>query len=94
MSITACFVPDKILLLYNALVNKDIKTAKRIYNEILPLLLHVGSGVNGEPNPAPFKAALELVGRPAGPTRLPVMPVTSATSSRIKGVLKDAGLIE
>jgi 4-hydroxy-tetrahydrodipicolinate synthase len=93
MSLTTCFVPEKILQLYEATIKRDIITAIKIYKEILPLLLYVGSGVHGEPNPAPFKEALRLIGRSAGPTRFPVTPVTKDTSDRIKKVLKDANII-
>ena len=44
-------------------------------------------------NPIPLKAALELVGRPAGVPRLPLVPATSEERDRVRKALEDAGLL-
>jgi len=94
MSIIPLFAPEKTLELYRATMNRDLETAIRVYRDLLPLLLYVGSGVSGEPNPAPFKEALRIIGRSVGPTRLPVTQVTSDTRKAITKVLKEADLTD
>jgi len=45
-----------------------------------------------EPNPAPAKAALALLGLPAGAPRLPILPVSDKSKAVIREVLVDLGL--
>ncbi|TMK23038.1 MAG: 4-hydroxy-tetrahydrodipicolinate synthase [Actinobacteria bacterium] len=44
-------------------------------------------------NPIPLKAALEMVGLPAGPVRLPLVDATADERDRIRSVLERLGLI-
>ena len=44
--------------------------------------------------PGPLKAALEMVGRPTGEPRLPLVPATSEERARVRKALEDAGLLE
>jgi dihydrodipicolinate synthase/N-acetylneuraminate lyase len=43
--------------------------------------------------PAGVKAALDLLGRPGGPTRPPIQPLTSAQRDQIRAILVDAGFL-
>jgi 4-hydroxy-tetrahydrodipicolinate synthase len=67
----------------------DIAAARKIHESLSPLYnaLFVTS------NPIPLKAALELVGRPAGVPRLPLVPATSEERDRVRKALEDAGLL-
>ncbi|WP_137178021.1 dihydrodipicolinate synthase family protein [Roseomonas sp. AR75] len=44
--------------------------------------------------PAGVKAALEMLGRPGGPTRPPIRPLDAAQKARIRTALVGAGLLE
>ena len=44
-------------------------------------------------NPIPVKAAMELAGHPAGPSRLPLPEATPDEVARIREVLRSAGLV-
>lgn len=44
-------------------------------------------------NPIPIKAALELVGRPAGGLRLPMVEADDDERAQVRGVLADLGLL-
>ena len=92
MSLATLFVPEKVMQLYEATIRKDVETAKKIWVEIHPLLTMGWTGVHGEPNPAPVKEALRLVGRPVGPTRLPVIPVTEDTTKKLEKILRNQKL--
>jgi 4-hydroxy-tetrahydrodipicolinate synthase len=67
----------------------DIPTARKIHQELSPLFntLFITS------NPIPIKAALGILGRPAGPPRLPLLPATEEERERVRHALVDAGLI-
>jgi 4-hydroxy-tetrahydrodipicolinate synthase len=67
----------------------DIPTARKIHQELSPLFntLFITS------NPIPIKAALDILGRPAGPPRLPLVPATAGERERVRRALADAGLV-
>ena len=67
----------------------DVPAARKLHEELSPLFnaLFVTS------NPIPVKAALDMLGRPAGPPRLPLVPATPDESERIRRALEDAGLL-
>jgi len=46
-----------------------------------------------EPSPAPIKATLALLGRCTETLRLPMVPVTDTTRSKLRGLLNDLGLL-
>lgn len=49
--------------------------------------------VPGSPNPAPLKAALEMIGFPVGPPRLPLVPPDEGQCAKIRGALLEYGLV-
>ena len=67
----------------------DVPAARKLHEELSPLFnaLFVTS------NPIPVKAALDMLGRPAGPPRLPLVPATNDERERIRRALEDAGLL-
>ena len=67
----------------------DVDGAARIDRELRPLyeVLFITA------NPIPLKAALEMVGLPAGPVRLPLVDATADERDRIRSVLERLGLI-
>jgi 4-hydroxy-tetrahydrodipicolinate synthase len=67
----------------------DIAAARKIHEALSPLYnaLFVTS------NPIPLKAALQMVGRPAGEPRLPLVPATAEERERVRRALEDAGLL-
>jgi len=44
--------------------------------------------------PAPIKAAMELMGRPVGPTRLPIRPLDAGAREKLRGQLAALGILE
>ncbi|MFN2624943.1 MAG: 4-hydroxy-tetrahydrodipicolinate synthase, partial [Mycobacteriales bacterium] len=67
----------------------DAEGAAAINREITPLIdaLFITS------NPIPLKAALEMVGLPAGEPRLPLVPATDGERAQIRAVLQRVGLV-
>ena len=44
-------------------------------------------------NPIPLKAAMEMIGQPVGPPRLPLVPATDEERAAVRKALEDAGLL-
>jgi len=65
-----------------------LNEARSLHYRLLPLakVLFI------EPNPAPLKAALEMLGLPAGPPRMPVLPASEKCRDQVRKVLTDLGL--
>jgi 4-hydroxy-tetrahydrodipicolinate synthase len=67
----------------------DPDKARRLNAE----LIGIYDVMNVTANPIPVKAAMELVGHPAGPPRLPLPEATSGEVARIREALRSAGLV-
>jgi len=67
----------------------DVEGAAQINRELVPIFeaLFITS------NPIPLKAALEMVGLPAGPVRLPLVDATKEERDRVSSALAGLGLI-
>ena len=64
--------------------------ARGLHYRLLPLM-----DVNFvESSPGPVKAAMALMGLLEENLRLPLVPVTEKTASRVREVLKELGLLE
>lgn len=82
-----CLVPRMILDIHRAFTAGDLTRARELQSRLLPLC----EVIYAEPNPAPLKKALAMVGRPAGPTRPPLYPVSTETVERLERLLPSFG---
>jgi 4-hydroxy-tetrahydrodipicolinate synthase len=89
VSVAAHLVGGRIGQMIDLVEGGDIPAARKIHQELSPLFntLFITS------NPIPIKAALNILGRPAGPPRLPLVPATDQESARVRKALEDAGLV-
>jgi 4-hydroxy-tetrahydrodipicolinate synthase len=89
VSVAAHLVGDRIRQMCDLLFSGDIPAARKIHEELTPLFnaLFITS------NPIPVKTALEMLGHPVGPPRLPLVPATNEERDRIRKALQDAGLL-
>ncbi len=67
----------------------DLKTASQIHFKLMPLVRALFPPTS--PNPAPIKAALNLLGFKVGTPRLPLVPCTDAEVEAIKKALQAVG---
>jgi 4-hydroxy-tetrahydrodipicolinate synthase len=88
VSVAAHLVGGRIRQMIDLIGAGDIPAARKIHEELTPLFnaLFITS------NPIPVKTALELVGMPVGPPRLPLVPATTDERAWIQKALTDAGL--
>lgn len=62
--------------------------ARRIHHGLLPVM---NALMTTAPNPVPLKSVLNALGFPAGPFRLPLVPLPPADVERVLGVVRSAG---
>jgi 4-hydroxy-tetrahydrodipicolinate synthase len=89
VSVASHLVGERIREMIGLVADGDVPAARKIHEELSPVFkaLFITS------NPIPLKAALELVGRPVGPPRLPLVPATPDERETLRGALEDAGLL-
>jgi 4-hydroxy-tetrahydrodipicolinate synthase len=89
VSVAAHVVGDRIHHLTDLVLSGDIPAARKVHEELSPLF----NALFITTNPIPVKTALEVLGLPAGPPRLPLVPATKDERARIEKALADAGLV-
>jgi len=82
--------PTICVEIYKAVKANDIPRAVGLYYKVLPLAKIISPAINF---PAPVKECVKQLGRPAGPCRSPIMPVTTAEVDEIRKAITIAGLI-
>jgi 4-hydroxy-tetrahydrodipicolinate synthase len=89
VSVASHLVGPQIRQMIDLIETGDVPAARKIHESLSPLFnaLFVTS------NPIPLKAALEMVGRPCGDARLPLVPATAEERERVRRALEDAGLL-
>jgi 4-hydroxy-tetrahydrodipicolinate synthase len=89
VSVASHLVGPQMHQLIDLIQTGDIPAARKIHETLSPLFnaLFITS------NPIPVKAALQMLGRGAGPTRLPLVPATPDEEARVRAALEDAGLL-
>jgi len=79
-----------IVDLYQAVQQKEMAKAEKLYYQLLPIARAISIPENF---PAPLKEAVMMLGRPAGLSRSPIMPVSESEKATIREALKIAKLI-
>ncbi|HET6948701.1 MAG TPA: dihydrodipicolinate synthase family protein, partial [bacterium] len=89
-SFSACgaIAPGLVRNLYDACARQSYEQAKALQYALSHLwhILSVGY-------PASIKAAMELMGRPAGASRLPIRPLSEESTRRLRAELERLGII-
>ncbi|MGZ5297830.1 MAG: 4-hydroxy-tetrahydrodipicolinate synthase [Actinomycetota bacterium] len=89
ISVASHLVGPQIRQMIELIQTGDVPAARKIHEDLSPLFnaLFITS------NPIPLKAALEMIGLPAGVPRLPLVPATTEERARVRKALEDAGLL-
>jgi 4-hydroxy-tetrahydrodipicolinate synthase len=89
ISVAGHLVGPQIRQMIELIQTGDVPAARKIHEGLSPLFnaLFITS------NPIPVKAALEMIGLPAGVPRLPLVPATAQERARVRKALEDAGLL-
>lgn len=89
ISVSSNVVPAKVSEVTRLIADGKWDAARKAHLSLLSL--HAAMFV--EPNPAPAKAALELLGRMKSDVRLPLVPATDATRARVRAELTAVGML-
>jgi 4-hydroxy-tetrahydrodipicolinate synthase len=89
ISVASHLVGDRMNRMIQLVEHGDLGTARKIHEELLPIYraLFIVS------NPIPVKAAVGLVGQPAGPPRLPLVPASEDEVSQLKAAMQQVGVL-
>lgn len=89
VSVASHLVGPQIRQMIELIHTGDVPAARKIHEALSPLFnaLFITS------NPIPLKAALGMIGLPAGVPRLPLVPATAEERARVRKALEDAGLL-
>src|SRR5690349_19932558 len=80
VSVASHLVGERMHQMIELASTGDVPAARKIHEELLPLF----KGLFITSNPIPVKAALDIVGRPAGPLRLPLVGATADERASIE----------
>lgn len=90
-SFSACgaIAPTMVYDLWDAITEERWDEARKLQNDISYLIFHFKDYY-----PSSLKVAMELMGRPVGPCRLPLPTADEDARARIAGVLKELNILE
>jgi 4-hydroxy-tetrahydrodipicolinate synthase len=89
VSVVANIVPRDTADMVNAWEQGDSKKAKALFYKLFPLC----QAMFYETNPIPVKTSLALMGQVQDEMRLPLVPMAPANLEKLKGALKEYGLL-
>jgi 4-hydroxy-tetrahydrodipicolinate synthase len=89
VSVTSHLVGERIRQMIDLATSGDVAAARKVHHELLPAF----HGLFITSNPIPVKAALNLIGQPVGPPRLPLVPASEEEIETIRKALEDAGAL-
>jgi len=89
VSVASHVVGESMKAMVRAYVEGNTAQAAAIHRELFPIF----KALFVTTNPVPVKAALNMLGLPAGPVRLPLVEATAAEKERIAQVLRSAGIL-
>jgi 4-hydroxy-tetrahydrodipicolinate synthase len=89
ISVASHLVGDRMNRMVELVEQGDIGSARKIHEELLPIYraLFIVS------NPIPVKAAVALVGQPAGSPRLPLVPASEDEITQVKAAMQEVGVL-
>ncbi len=89
ISVAAHAVGKQMKEMVSAFAAGDTRRAKEIHLQLMPFF----KAIFVTTNPIPIKTVVNLLGLPAGPLRLPLIPPTAAETDLLKKTMHDLGLI-
>ena len=90
ISVIANIVPAQTVAFVNAILANDRDEARRLHYQLAPLV----RAMFIETNPIPVKTAAGMLGRAAGPLRLPLAPMDAQNEQKLRSALVAAGLLK
>ncbi len=89
ITVTANIAPSDVAELYNSFSSGDIQKARDLHYKLMPL----NDALFIETNPIPIKAALSMMDKIKYEYRLPLCEMSVSNFEKLKGALKEYGLV-
>ncbi len=89
VSVAAHVIGEKMQEVITAFVKGEVKEAARMHQELFPVFKALFISTN----PTPLKAALQIMGLPGGPVRLPMADLDSSQKEIVANRLREAGIV-
>jgi len=90
VSVCGNIVPKLSSDLYRLVITEsDSASGRELYHRLLPLL----DVISGDLYVSATKTAMEMVGMPVGPPRMPRLPVPKEHKTKIEDVLRELGVL-
>ena len=89
VSVASHVAGERIGQMIEQLEAGDLAGARKIHYALMPAF----DGLFIASNPIPVKKAMELIGQPVGPPRLPLVPATEDETERIRRALTESGIL-
>lgn len=90
ISVVANIIPQDVNKMIAAFNAGDMKKAQALHYKMLPLI----NAMFIETNPAPVKAAMEMLGMCSGDLRLPMCRISKDSEAKVRQALIDYGLLK
>src|SRR5262249_22594907 len=90
VSVTAHLVGSDMKVMHSAFFRGDFSEAARLHAKMLPIVKACFQSTT--PSPVPLKAALNMLGLPAGPMRLPLVGANERETEVVRTALNNYGL--
>jgi 4-hydroxy-tetrahydrodipicolinate synthase len=89
ISVTSNVAPGLLAQMHAAWAKGNVKTAMALNAKLMPL----HDAMFCETNPAPVKYALSLLGRVRPDVRLPLVPISEASRTRVQAAMRSVGIL-
>lgn len=89
ISVASNVAPKMVKTMVDRLLSDELEQARKLHFRLLPLFKNLFI----ETNPIPVKTSVRLMGKPAGPFRLPLCEMDPANLEILKRTLADLGVI-
>jgi 4-hydroxy-tetrahydrodipicolinate synthase len=89
VSVASHVAGERIGQMIEQLEAGDLAGARKIHYDLMPVF----DGLFITSNPIPVKKAMELIGQPVGPPRLPLVPATEEEAERIRRALTESAIL-
>ncbi len=89
ISVTSNCAPKQMMEMVNSALSGDFVKAREIHFKMMPLF----NALFLEPNPIPIKAAMDIMGKPSGELRMPLMDMTAGNRKLLEDTMKQLGII-
>jgi 4-hydroxy-tetrahydrodipicolinate synthase len=82
--------PRELVAMHEAVQVSDYETARKLFYQILPIARAISVAVNF---PSMVKVGVEMLGRPAGPPRSPILPLSAQQQESVRQSLVASELL-